>query len=132
MTINEGGVSKMLTKFQRNMVMAVNDLIYEEGIFERCELKDGNEIKMTDVIESPTHDDEPFNQGWSLCTRKIDDQWYVGIMRTWFGDRGKLDFDVIAYIHLSDDDRKKYKRIAVINLLREISRMIDTDEIEPI
>ena len=70
----------MFTKLQICIAMAVSKIVYEEN-FEQYELKEGAENIIwcrRATIKEPTNDD--YGNGCALITRKIDDNWYVGML----------------------------------------------------
>lgn len=108
----------MFTEIQKEIIIAINDIVYEGGL-DVYEQKDNGNLTRYSLIRFP-HDDEC---GYDLCTRKIDGKWYVGIRRTW-DDRDEM----IAYLSIDgvdDSDGLMSRRTAVITMLDKISAFVD-------
>ena len=120
----------MLSTLQIEMAMAVSELVYDEEGFQKYEIKEGmgtlNEFKRC-TIKMPR--DEDYGNGCALITRKIDDQWYVGIANLWFDENsGNEKFSVIAYIRVCETELK-YKNTLMLRLLKTVDKLIGEDTV---
>lgn len=113
----------MFTEIQKEIIEAINDIVYEGGL-EAYEQKDIGSSTRYSLIRSP-HDDE---YGYDLCTRKINEKWYVGIRQSWVDPVDRRQEKMIAYLSIDgvdDSDGLMSRRTAVFTMLNKISVFID-------